>query len=77
MAGPWWCTPLIPALWRQRQVDLCEFEASLVHKNEFQDRFQSYRETLSQTNKNKIMMRVVGPFIDATSQKVFLLTPFF
>ena len=27
-----WCTPLIPALGRQRQVDLCEFEASLVYQ---------------------------------------------
>jgi hypothetical protein len=26
----WWHTPLVPALWRQ--VDLCEFEASLVYK---------------------------------------------
>jgi hypothetical protein len=25
----WWCTPLIPALGRQRQVDLCEFKAVL------------------------------------------------
>jgi hypothetical protein len=25
-------TPLIPALGRQRQVDLCEFEASLVYR---------------------------------------------
>ena len=25
-------TPLIPALGRQRHVDLCEFEASLVYK---------------------------------------------
>ena len=25
-------TPLVPALWRQRQVNLCEFEASLVFK---------------------------------------------
>ena len=23
---------LIPGLWRQRQVDLCEFEASLVYR---------------------------------------------
>jgi hypothetical protein len=23
--------PLIPALWRQSQVDLCEFKASLVY----------------------------------------------
>ena len=27
-----WSTPLIPALGRQRQVDFCEFEASLVRK---------------------------------------------
>ena len=28
----WWHTPLIPALGRQRQVDLCEFGASLVYR---------------------------------------------
>jgi hypothetical protein len=27
----WWCTPLTPVLGRQRQVDLCEFEANLVY----------------------------------------------
>ena len=27
-----WRTPLIPAFGRQRQVDLCEFEASLVYR---------------------------------------------
>jgi hypothetical protein len=26
----WWCTRLIPALGRQKQVALCEFKASLV-----------------------------------------------
>ena len=35
--------PLIPALRRQRQVDLCEFKASLVYKGEFQDK-QGYNE---------------------------------
>jgi hypothetical protein len=25
-AGWWWGTPLVPALGRMRQVDLCEFE---------------------------------------------------
>jgi hypothetical protein len=28
----WWCTPFIPALKRWRQVDLCEFKASLVYR---------------------------------------------
>jgi hypothetical protein len=27
----WPCTPLIPELRRQRQKDLCEFEASLLY----------------------------------------------
>ena len=27
----WLCRPLIPALRRQRQVDLCDFKASLVY----------------------------------------------
>ena len=32
-AGRWWGMPLIPALGRERQADLCEFEASLVYKS--------------------------------------------
>jgi hypothetical protein len=31
-AGWWWCTPLIPALGRKKQVDLYEFKASLVYR---------------------------------------------
>ena len=29
--GVWWCTPLTPALRRQKQVDLCEIEASQIY----------------------------------------------
>jgi hypothetical protein len=32
LAGQWWSKPLIPAPGRQRQVDLCEFKASLVYR---------------------------------------------
>ncbi|KAL6074355.1 hypothetical protein STEG23_012105, partial [Scotinomys teguina] len=31
-ARQWWYLPLIPALRRQRQMDLCEFEAILVYR---------------------------------------------
>ena len=41
---------LIPALRRQRQADLYEFEASLAY---FQDRLQSYIETVVSKNKTK------------------------
>lgn len=40
-------------LGRQRQGDLCAFEASLVYKTQFQNRFQSNRETVSQKAKQK------------------------
>ena len=43
--------PLIPILGRQRQVDLCEFRASLVYKVSFRTARLLHRETLSQKNK--------------------------
>lgn len=39
----WWHTSLVTELGRHRQVDLHEFQASLVYKSEF-----GHRETLSQ-----------------------------
>ena len=32
LSEAWWYVPLIPALGRQTQADLCEFKASLVYK---------------------------------------------
>jgi hypothetical protein len=53
----WWCTALIPAVWRQRQVDLCdfdlcEFDASLVYKVSFGTiRTVTQRNPVLKTNK--------------------------
>jgi hypothetical protein len=48
----WWCTSLIPALGRQRQVDLCEFEVSLIYKVNSRTDGLLHRETMSK-NKSK------------------------
>jgi len=45
-----WSMPLIPALGRQRQVDLCEFEVSLVYKVS-PGQPGLHRETLSQEDQ--------------------------
>ena len=46
--------PLIPALGRQRQMDLCEFEDSLVYRASFRQSPRLHRETVSrETNKQK------------------------
>ncbi|EGV99662.1 hypothetical protein I79_011655 [Cricetulus griseus] len=49
-SGRWWNKPLIPALGRQRQADLSEFEDSLVYKASSRTGLLN-RETLSQKTK--------------------------
>jgi hypothetical protein len=48
----WRHTPLIPALGRKRQADLCKFKASLVSR-EVPGQKKMHREPLSRTNKQK------------------------
>jgi hypothetical protein len=55
--------PLIPALRRQRQVDLCEFEASLVYTASSRTARVTQRnsvleknKTQKQTNENKCIL---------------------
>ena len=45
--------PLIPALGRQRQVDICEFEASLVYKVSPRTARALQRNTVLNTKKKK------------------------
>ena len=55
--GRWGRTPLIPALGKQRQADLCEFKASPGLQSEFQDSQGCYTEKLclekTKTNKQQ------------------------
>jgi hypothetical protein len=48
----WWPTPSIPALWKQRQEDLCEFEASLVYK-------ESSRTARTVTQRNPVLEKKI------------------
>ena len=49
-AGQRWCTPLIPALGRQKQVDLCESEASLVYRVSSRTARAAQRNFVSKNN---------------------------
>ena len=54
LARQWGRTPLIPALVRQRQVDLCEFKASLVYRaNSKTVRAVTQKNPISKKTKNK------------------------
>ena len=56
-AGRWWLMPLILALRRQRQADLCEFKTNLVYKSWFQDSLQKPQRNPVSKNKNKKLER--------------------
>ena len=45
--------PLIPALWRQRQVDLCEFKDSLVYRVSFRTSRATQRNPVLKNKKTK------------------------
>ena len=47
----WWHTPLVPALRRQRQENLCEFEASLAYKASSRTARTTQKNPVSKTNK--------------------------
>ena len=49
----WWRTPLIPAPRKQRQMDVCEFEASLFYRVSSRTAKNTYRDAVSKQNKTK------------------------
>jgi hypothetical protein len=75
--------PLIAALGRQRQADLCEFEASLVYKVKFLDS-QDYTEKLclEKTKRKKelfnsgLILSPIQRMVLATLINVIKITPY-
>ena len=49
----WWRRSLIPALWRQRQGNLCEFKASLVYIASFRRARATQGNSVSKKKKKK------------------------
>jgi hypothetical protein len=52
-AGWWWLMPLILAFGRQRQTDLCEFDASLVYRASSRIARAPQRNPVSKQNETK------------------------
>jgi hypothetical protein len=53
MSGQWWRTPLIPALGRQRQAWISEFEASLVYRVSSRTARATQRNSVLKNQKKK------------------------
>ena len=51
--------PLTPAFRRQRQADLCKFQASLVYKSSYRTAELLYKEVLSQEGNKKTELLMV------------------
>jgi hypothetical protein len=56
----WWHAPLTPALGRQRQTYLCEFKASLVYRVNSRKAKATWRNPVSEKNKNKKVLSKIA-----------------
>ena len=61
IAGQLWCIPLISALTRQRQADLCEFKASLVYRASSRTSSKATEKPSLKTKQNKTKQKTQNP----------------
>jgi hypothetical protein len=77
IAWQWWKLPLIPALGKQRQVELCEFKARLVYKAQDSKDYiektclEKQNKAKTKENKNKNKKKKKDYRLDRTSKFTF------
>ena len=63
-SAEWWCTPLIPALGRQRQADLCEFETTLVYRASTKTGSKAIQINPVSKNKQTSKQKATRPIVE-------------
>ena len=59
----WWHTPLIPTLEKQREVDFCEFEVSLVYRENSRTARATERNTVSKNKTKYVLLQEIRKVI--------------
>lgn len=64
LAGQWLHMPLIPALGRQKQVNLCEFKGSLAYKASFRRARAKQWNTVLKNRQKVLVLKTLMSFVN-------------